>query len=75
VLREAHRLRLCEVMVLREIVRIKGEEVTGDWRKLRDGELNYWYCPPDSTGVMRSRSIGWEEMGRGEKHPVFGGEM
>ena len=57
-------LGVCENRVLR-----------GDWRKLRDGELNYWYCPPDSTGVMRSRSIGWEEMGRGEKHPVFGGEM
>jgi len=40
-LREEHRLRLFEVMVLRKIVWIKGEEVTGDWRKLRHEELHY----------------------------------
>ena len=34
-------LRLFEVMVPRKIVRIKGEEVTGDWRKLHDEELYY----------------------------------
>jgi hypothetical protein len=34
-LREEHRLRLSEVMVLR-----KGKEVTGDWRKLHDEELH-----------------------------------
>jgi hypothetical protein len=38
--------------VPRKIVRIKGEEVTGDWRKLHDEELHYLYGPPDVSGVM-----------------------
>jgi hypothetical protein len=62
---------LCEVVALRKIVRIEGEEVTGDWRKLHDEKLHYLYWPPDITGVMKSRSISWEGMGRGENHPGF----
>jgi hypothetical protein len=42
-LREEHGLRLFEVMVLRKMVRMNGEEVTGDWRKLHDEELHYLY--------------------------------
>jgi hypothetical protein len=35
-LREEHRLRVLENMVLRKIFALKREEVTGRWRKLRN---------------------------------------
>jgi hypothetical protein len=38
-LREEHRLRVFENRVLRRIFRPKRDEVTGDWRKLRNEEL------------------------------------
>jgi hypothetical protein len=33
--------------VLRRIFGAKRDEVTGDWRKLRDEELHGLYCSPD----------------------------
>jgi len=33
-----------ENRVLRRIFRPRRDEVTGDWRKLRNGELNDLYC-------------------------------
>jgi hypothetical protein len=41
--REEHRLRVFENRVLREIPGPKWEEVTGDWRKLHNEELNDLY--------------------------------
>jgi hypothetical protein len=38
-LREEHRLRVFENRVLRRIFGPKGDEVTGQWRKLHSGEL------------------------------------
>jgi hypothetical protein len=38
-LREEHRLRVFENMVLRRIFGPKRNEVTGEWRKLHSGEL------------------------------------
>jgi hypothetical protein len=38
-LREEHRLRIFENMVLRKIFLRKCEEVTGEWRKLHEEEL------------------------------------
>jgi len=35
-----HRLRVFEKGVLRDILRAKREEVTGDWRKLHKEELH-----------------------------------
>jgi hypothetical protein len=43
-LREEHRLRVFENKVLRGMFGPKGDEVTGEWRKLRNGELNDLYC-------------------------------
>ena len=40
-LREKRRLRMFEYRVLRRIFGSKRDEVTGEWRKLHNEELNY----------------------------------
>jgi hypothetical protein len=42
-LKEEHRLRMFERRVLRRIFGPKRDEVTGEWRKLHNEELNYLY--------------------------------
>jgi hypothetical protein len=42
-LREEHRLRVFENRVLRDIFVAKREEVTGEWRRLHNEELNDLY--------------------------------
>jgi hypothetical protein len=42
-IREEHRLRMFENRVLRRIFGPKREEVTGDWRKMRNEELHNLY--------------------------------
>ena len=39
-----HRLRVFESGVLREVFGAKRGEVTGEWRKLHNGELSDLYC-------------------------------
>jgi len=46
-LREDLRLRVFENRVLRRIFGPKGDEVTGEWRKLHNEKLNYLYCSPN----------------------------
>jgi hypothetical protein len=46
-LREGHRLRVFGNRVLRGIFGPKGGEVTGEWRKLHNGELYNLYSSPD----------------------------
>jgi hypothetical protein len=45
--REEHRLRLFENRVLRRVFGPKRDEVTGEWRKLYNGELHNLYSSPD----------------------------
>jgi len=47
ILREELRLRVFENRVLRRIFGPKRDEVTGDWRKLYNEELNDLYCSPN----------------------------
>jgi hypothetical protein len=48
-------LRVFENRVLRRILGPKREDVTGEWRKLHNEELNDLYSPPQTaTGVQRS---------------------
>jgi hypothetical protein len=46
-LREEHRLRVFENRVLRRIFGPKRDEVTGDWRRLHNEELNDLYSSPN----------------------------
>jgi uncharacterized membrane protein len=49
-LREEHRVRVFEKVVLRRIFGPKRDEVTGDWRKLHNEELHNLYI---SANVIR----------------------
>jgi len=51
-LREERRLRVFENRVLRGIFGPKRDEVTGEWRKLHNEELNDLYCSPNIVRVM-----------------------
>jgi len=46
------------------------DEMTGEWRKLHNEELNNLYCSPDIVRVIKWRRIGWAghvaRMGKGE---------
>ena len=52
------RLRVFENRVLR-ICGPKRVEVTGEWRKLHDEELNDLYCSPNIVLVIKSRRMRW----------------
>ena len=51
--REEHRLRVLQIMVLRKIPGPNREEVTGEWKRLRNEELNYLYSSPNIIGVIK----------------------
>ena len=45
--------------VLRRIFGPKRVEVTGEWRKLHNEELNDLYCSPNFVWVIKSRRMRW----------------
>jgi len=53
-LREKRRLTVSENRVLRIIFWPKRDEVKGEWRKLRNDDLNDLYSPPNTFRVIRS---------------------
>jgi hypothetical protein len=53
-LREERRLGVFENRVLRSIFGAKRDEVTGEWRKLRNEELNGLYCSSNIVRVIKS---------------------
>jgi len=61
--------------VLRRIFGPKRDEVTGDWRKLHNEELNDMYSSPNTVRVIKSRRMRWARlvahMGRGEVYSGF----
>jgi hypothetical protein len=57
-LREEYRLGVFENRVLRGIFGSKGNEVTGEWRKLHNEELNEVYSSPNVIRVIKSRRKG-----------------
>jgi len=60
-LREERKLRLFENMVLRRIFGPRRDEVTGEWRRLHNEELNDLYTSPNIVRVIKSRRMWWAE--------------
>jgi hypothetical protein len=54
-----HRLRVFENKVLRRIYGLKRDEVTGEWRKLRNEELHDLYSSPSINRKMKARQMKW----------------
>jgi hypothetical protein len=55
--REEYRLRVFENRVLRRVFGPKRGEVTGEWRKLHNEELNDLYSLPNIVRVVKSRRM------------------
>jgi hypothetical protein len=55
------KLRVLEKRVLRRLFGPKRDEVTGDWGKLHNGELNDLYCSLRTIRVIKSRRLRWVE--------------
>jgi hypothetical protein len=54
---EERRLRVFKNRVLRGVFGAKSDEVTGEWRKLHNEELNDMYCSPIIVRVINSRRM------------------
>jgi hypothetical protein len=57
-LREERRLRVFENRVVRRVFGSKRDEVTGEWKKLPNVELNDRYSSPNIVRVLKSRRAG-----------------
>jgi hypothetical protein len=60
-LQKEHRLRTFENMVLRVIFGAKRDEVTGECRKLHNGELYDLYCSPNILSGDQIEKNDWVE--------------
>jgi len=58
-LREERKLRVFENMLLRRIFGPRRDEVTGEWRRLHNEELNDLYSLPNIERVIKSRRMKW----------------
>ena len=58
-MREETKLRVFENMVLRRIFEPRRDEVTGQWRRLHNEELNDLYCSPNIVRVIKWRRMRW----------------
>ena len=59
--REERKLRVFENMVLRRIFGPRRDEVTGEWRRLHNEELNCLYSSPNIVRVIKAEKneMGW----------------
>jgi hypothetical protein len=56
-LREEHRLRVFEKMVLRKIFGPKRDEVAGKWRRLHNAELYNLHSSSNIIRMIKSRTL------------------
>jgi len=59
ILREERKMRVFENMVLRRIIGSRRDEVTGEWRRLHNEELNDLYSSPNIVRVTKWRRMRW----------------
>jgi len=57
--REEWKLRVFENKVLSRIFGPRRDEVTGEWRRLHNEELNDLYCSPNIVRVIKWRRMRW----------------
>ena len=69
-LREERRLRVFENSVLRRVFGPKMDEVTWEWRKLHNEELNDLYCSRSIVRVIKPRIMKWA----GHVAPMWNGK-
>jgi len=72
-LREERKLRVSENMVLRRIFGPRRGEVTGEWRRLHNEELNDLYSSSNIVRVIKSRRMRWARyvVRMGEERGVY----
>jgi hypothetical protein len=72
-LKEEHRLRVFENMVLRRIFGPKRDEVTGGWRKLHNEEPRDLYSSPSIIRIIKRMKMRWvgHVARMGEKRNVY----
>ena len=72
-MREEHRLRVLENRMLRKIFGPKRDEVTGEWKKLHNEELNDLYCSSNIVRAIKLRRMRWagNVACMGEKRGVY----
>jgi len=59
ILREERKLRVFENTVLRRIFTPRRDDVTGEWGRLHNEELNELFSSPNTVWVIKSRRMRW----------------